>query len=397
MNQNTTDLISPRPARLALAALGNSHGYRFTGDSVRLNAMFTVLDPSAYQRPWALQLWACNSTPAFPGEGSGQLIAHAPLPPMGEIADDVEGFEVGAPAVSPAGSGEYVMVLALVTGRDGRFDEVVDFAVFPRAERFEQPRLNGVMGYRLNDGRVRLHLGGLVNPRNAENLSGTLSLELWALPAPYRGGAFNGVALAGVTVGQLPGQYELTSGDYDLSCQQPPVGVWHFVLMLREWTSAGFVTRDFTSFALPVEIVPAPAPAPAPLAVAPVAPVVAAVVVPAEAPAPVKVAAPKATATVEVKPGARLEVKPVARVEVKPVVAPVTKAKVAQPVKSPAAPRPIALNTASADEIRAAAGLPLKVAQAIVKSRPFKSVEDLLRVKGIGERVLAKLRSRVRI
>ena len=43
------------------------------------------------------------------------------------------------------------------------------------------------------------------NPRDPNNLSGTLSIELWALPEPYVVGDFAGNALAGVTLGSLAG------------------------------------------------------------------------------------------------------------------------------------------------------------------------------------------------
>src|ERR1035438_6132548 len=107
--------------------------------------------------------------------------------------------------------------------------------------------MRGTVGYRLDGNRVHLSVEHIENPRDAANCSGTLALELWALAAPYAGGSFQGRHLAGVAIGALSGQNESTSTSFELPFSSPPAGEWHFVLMLREWTAAGYVTRDFTN------------------------------------------------------------------------------------------------------------------------------------------------------
>ena len=61
--------------------------------------------------------------------------------------------------------------------------------------------------------------------------------------------------------------------------------------------------------------------------------------------------------------------------------------------------RPVNINTASASELAAINGLGEVKAKAIVAYReqkgPFKSVDELKDVKGIGEQMLAKLRPQV--
>lgn len=52
----------------------------------------------------------------------------------------------------------------------------------------------------------------------------------------------------------------------------------------------------------------------------------------------------------------------------------------------------IDLNTASAVELESLPGVGPKTAEAIIAGRPYSTVEDLLRVKGIGEKSLEKLR-----
>lgn len=62
---------------------------------------------------------------------------------------------------------------------------------------------------------------------------------------------------------------------------------------------------------------------------------------------------------------------------------------------------PVDLNTATADQLDALPGVGPAIAQAVVDHRAehgrFRSVEDLLEVRGIGEAKLAALRSRVKV
>jgi hypothetical protein len=240
-----------RPA-VSLARLSQPNGYRFDGDSVHLHARLTVLDHTAYQHSWALQLWACPAIPASAGDLAGHVVAEVALPPMSEVADEIEHMDMSTLARPPAGGAEYFMVLVLAAGVAGRFDEVHDFVAYPSRQQFLQPRLRGRVDHRIEGDRVHLSVEHLENPREPANCSGTLALELWALATPYAGGAFEGTHLAGVSIGSLFGQTESTTTSFELPFFSPPAGDWHFVLMLREWTSAGYVTRDFSNFITPV-------------------------------------------------------------------------------------------------------------------------------------------------
>lgn len=61
----------------------------------------------------------------------------------------------------------------------------------------------------------------------------------------------------------------------------------------------------------------------------------------------------------------------------------------------------ININTASAEELQALPGIGPSYAQRIVEHRekngPFKKVEDLLNVRGIGEKTFEKIRDRLTI
>ena len=191
---HTPKLLRATPGlRTGDVRIGSTHSYSFNGDQVRLDAEL-LIDTSAEpsERDWALQLWAC----AAPFDGhptAGTLVAQIPFDPIG--SDALQYVSAEAPAFPPAGHGSHAMVLALAAGHDGRFDELHDYANYPRTESFAQPEFNGAAGFDLRDEVVTLNADGITNPRT-DNLSGTLSLELWALAAPYTSGAPEGVQLA---------------------------------------------------------------------------------------------------------------------------------------------------------------------------------------------------------
>lgn len=160
-------IVRPTPTHTSAASmvrLSEPHGYRFDGDSVQLRARFTVLDPGANQRTWALQLWACPAAPASARDLTGQMVAEVALPPMSEVADETEHMDMSAFACPPAGGGEHFMALVLTAGRPGQFAEVHDVAVYPRPQRFLQPRMRGTVGCRIEGNRVHLSVEHIENP-----------------------------------------------------------------------------------------------------------------------------------------------------------------------------------------------------------------------------------------
>jgi len=341
MNQTVIDKTSARNAGHALARLGARHGYHFNADTVLLNVMFTVLDPAAHSHAWALQLWACPDAPMNSHDLKGQLVAQVALPPIGEVADESESFEVTVPAVLPVATVEQVMVLALVAGKGREFNAVHDLAVYARREAFLHPRLGGNTGYSVEGDRVMLSAERIENPRGTENLSGSLSLELWALADAYLGGAFQGQPLAGVSLDPLAGQWEYRDRSFMVPFASPATGKWNLVLMLREWTTAGFVTRDYVNFNQPF---------------------------------------------VQSEP--RQPESPVAVPALPP-------SKPSRTTPKPA--RQVSVNSATARELAGVKGMPEKVAKVIVKERPFRSLDELVRVKGMGAKLLAKIRSGLKL
>lgn len=219
------------------------------------------------------------------------------------------------------------------------------------------PAFRGTSSYQIADNRIQFLIDEIANPRAEGDISGTLSVELWALTQPYNGGGFDGVVVAGTQVGEIFGQHFIANSQHSLDFQEPPVGSWQLTLMLREWTGSEFVTRDSINF--PTRYVTQP------------------------------VASTPETITID-----------------EPVVIEASASDVAEPKAEPTAKRnarqspatkpanaPVSVNRATLDELAATKGMPSKLAEGIVAARPFSSLDALLKVKGMGPKLLEKLRS----
>jgi len=310
-------------AQITVARFGSTYGYRFNGDNVELHATFQLLGETAHQLQWALQLRAVPvAAPASPL--TTFLIAEASLPPLAEIAGMNEPFFLTTSATPPAGSGEFNLHLVLVAKSPIGPDQTHDVAFFDHPERFAQPRFTGEVSHQLVGEIIQLNIASLENPRDPANVSGTLSLELWALADTYTGGTFQGSPLSSVIIGHLAGQQNWHNLAYNLTINPAAPGRWHLALMLREWTGNGFTTRDYFNFALPFEVE-----APLPVTPEPIVQVVA-TAPKVEPPAPAKSASPIKTVKA---PTAKKVVAP--KKSAKP-----TKTSKAAPTATPARPTP---------------------------------------------------------
>lgn len=258
--------------------------------------------------------------------------------------------------------------------------------------------LSGSNGYSIHGDRVILTVPEIANHRNFDNLSGSLSLEFWALDRPYAGGDFDGVALAGTEIGRVQGQHLLVNGQYDLPFTAPRAGTWILTLMLREWEGNGFVTRDHVQFAQPY-VVERPALAAVQAQVDNVIRVDFGAAAESRS-EPVARTAPQTDAQQPVKgePVAKVEPKIEPKASVKAAKTAAVKAATNAPEKA-AAPVDgrISINTASHAEIAGIKGVSKKLAESIVAARPFDSVDALLAVKGVGPKLLSTLRPLIRL
>jgi DUF2934 family protein len=232
--------------------IGGNHGYRIDGDKVSLNADLAVVHEHERGHPkgWSLQLWACER-PHQMGSLSGIKVAEVPVAMPSSPEAPMLRLEAEAFANIPPSRSEYSMVLVLASGGPGALEQVHDFANYPKRELFLLPRLEGTVGYSIEAGLVVLTVDRIDNQRPPGSLSGSLALELWALPEPYSGRALDGVVLARAEIGQIAGQCTLESLQCCVAFTPPPKGQWRLALVLREWTAAsGFVSCDYCNFSV---------------------------------------------------------------------------------------------------------------------------------------------------
>lgn len=316
----------------AMTALGANHGYCLDGDFVHLNADVSLAEADlADGTHWALQLWA--SPGGFDGLAlNGVKVAELALQPT------PGNFNVAAcvTALPPAGCAAQVMAMALVGQRVDGSVQVRDLSVYATPQTFFQPFLLGDVSCRVADGMAEIAIERIASPRSPDNLSGTLALEVWALDAPYQGGAWQGQPVASVVLGQLSGGSAWADCRYSV----PAVNAsGTLTLMLREWTPAGYLTRDYRNLAAVSEPVSG-------------------------------------------------DVEAAARPAAKAGKSATKKASASKPAEKTA---PVNVNTASAAELAAVKGISKAVAEAIVAARPYARLDDLLRAKGIGAKLLEKL------
>lgn len=291
----------------------------------------------------------------------------------------------------------------------------------PSVMNSHQPRdiqLNGTSGYQINGNRVVINIDEIASNRSQDNLSGTLAIELWALAQPYQGSQFNGVCLAATQIGELHGDHFLSLCSYDLAFNEPQAGTWNICLMLREWDNGVFVTRDFINF---------PA-----LYVAEAAPqarsnvrvtreesnnvINVAFSEKSEAPVatPITTDVPKGMdEVIAKKPVAKTTTAPTAKSTVSKTTeaaktsaatkASAVTAKAAEKsatntaLKTETADTRVSINNASLRDLEAIKGVSKKLAKSIVDGRPYKQLEDLLNVKGMGRKLLDKIRALLKV
>lgn len=371
-------------ATSAQAMFNGLSRYRLEGDLAHLSADLSLSHAALQGTDWALQLWAC------PEHDARRIkLAEMPLERPAGSAIRVEGTTPVSPS---AAAGSFRVALALASGRNGVFSEIHDLVDFTASEQFVLPRFTGLAQCDLAGEGLCVRVPQVSNPRAAGSLSGSLEAQLWALDAPYAGEAFSGTQLAAATLGVLGGGESLEGPLFALADAAVPRDA-NLVLMLREWTPLGLLTRDFRSLALPqreareceparsaeVQAVPTPE----------AAPVVAVVGVKAKAKA-------EAKAEVEVQARTQPEAAP-APVETAP--APVKASASAKTGKTrsgraarAAAPQLVSVNTAAEKELAAVKGLTNKIAAQIVAGRPFKSLDALVELKGMGPKLLERVR-----
>lgn len=224
------------------ARIVGGFGYRIDGDTACLRAEIDWAEDAAALAPWRLQLWARPVGTDGPALPLAEMAVGVPAQRQAEPTY-VEAYVAATP---PPGDGLHTIALRLVCGA-GSGAALHDRAEFPEPARFVQPRVESLTLARAPGGLWALEAGRIVDPRPAGRGGGALSLELWALAAPYDGGAIDGCCLAAQSLPALAGGG--VSGPVSLCFADPSErdAGRPWCLLLREWTPTGYVTRDLAA------------------------------------------------------------------------------------------------------------------------------------------------------
>lgn len=326
--------------------LGAEHGYRIEGDQALINAEL-ILPALLSAHGFALELWAC-AAPHRGGALEGTKVCELALDAPTPLSAYVHRVDARAEARVPMHGKAHAMVLALVEQTAEGERLVHDFANYPVLQIFDVPHFEGGVGYSLHDGEVTLQADAVSNPRDAGNLSGTLSLELWAWPAARDEMDRDGLCLAAAGLPRLGGQHSLPNVAQRAAFAEPPRGRWRLGLLLREWTRAsGYVTRDRRTFARIYE---------------------------RDEP---RANAPRVTAEPHDEAA---------------VTAHGAEQPAAAPARSAARRSGVSINTASVEQLAKVKGLSLLLAKEIIRTRPYSSLDELIQVRGIGGRTLGRIK-----
>jgi Helix-hairpin-helix motif len=315
---------APEPA----LSLAGGSGYRFNGDQVELSAELALSGPAATGH-YCLELWATGSWATLTqGEVAAEARRIAVLSldiptPLGPMSYRVRG-EVEAKI--PTANMAYAMSLRLVQEtRTGR-REVLDEVSFALLEMFPAPHFAGAVSCRIDGSSVVFEVDRIESTRAGNNTSGTLSLELRSAGSILEIEEDRGTALSTFSLAPLTGGYFVGP----LLCRAPmeghPPSNAELFVVLREYTSSGFATRDYR------------------------------------------------------------------RVQ----VAQASKSALAEPSESKATESArISVHHGSLEELAGLPGMTTKIAKELIKARPFKSLQDLLEVRGIGKKTLDRLMAHI--
>ena len=207
----------------------------------------SVDDPVAARgQEWALQLWPANAFDGHPrAQRQDRRSAGGGLGDSGSTW-----FSASTDVFPPAGRADHNLVLILAAGQAGRFEQVQDYVNFPAPRALHAAAPGRHQRFSLADDKVTVTVERVGNPRSQDNLSGTLALELWAQPAPYRRRT-DGWQLSATALGSSGWPAGLAGPVLHPAPRHRPAGTC-IALLLREWSANGYVTRDFSNFPLPV-------------------------------------------------------------------------------------------------------------------------------------------------
>lgn len=108
-------------------------------------------------------------------------------------------------------------------------------------------QLTGPASWRASKGKLTISTARISN-ENTSGYSGTLRLRLWATKTPYSGYRISGYVLGYKKYSPLNAGYYYYDIKSTVTYNKPPRGTYYTTLTLEEYTTSGYVIRDYINF-----------------------------------------------------------------------------------------------------------------------------------------------------
>jgi hypothetical protein len=120
------------------------------------------------------------------------------------------------------------------------------------------PKLSGAVPYQFGTGNTTVTLGcDAITNSSAENATGTIQVQLWALSEKYVSGRISGKIIAGYKLDGLEGGRQYSNLKRTLKTAMPAQrGSYYLCLTVSEFREGGYVITDFRNYTNAVTLGP---------------------------------------------------------------------------------------------------------------------------------------------
>jgi hypothetical protein len=249
-DHSPTALVTATNSPYSVAIEGNT-SWSLSNNILNLKVDKVIHDGSGTTGSLRLHLWATES--AYRGGNiHGYILGTSQFQSQLRPGQYYYNVNVNVPFTAPP-DGNYYTTLALeeYLGSDWYIMSYVtyDAPTYFGAGGSARSRLEfqGTASWTINNNVLTIKVDKVVN--NGSGFTGSLRVRLWATEATFGGGTIRGYVLGAYQFSSQLGPSEYFYGiDQQVQFSRPPDGTYHTTLTLEEYSSTGWVIRDYLSF-----------------------------------------------------------------------------------------------------------------------------------------------------
>lgn len=131
--------------------------------------------------------------------------------------------------------------------------------VFMLGSLCAKPRIGGNVSYQFGPGNTTVTLSfDAITNSSAENATGTIMMQLWAMSAPYESGTLRGHVVASYKLEGLDAGLRYSNLKKTVKTSMPPRrGDYYMCLTVSEYRESGYVITDFRNMTRVITLAPA--------------------------------------------------------------------------------------------------------------------------------------------